>query len=194
MCKRPDSSQEAPAHTPATAATLTDTAQRRLLSALYVRIKDLCSSSRACKEISLRQDRFGMQKGQDCWRTCQAVEMVGTAPSLMARTYSEASVASMGPVITCAPSRLGCARSNISRVSCSMPCVRDAVSCGSCSCADLHSCSSNSCHIHQHMNRTAASLSRTGTQCLVPLPFWTSDLHFSPESAEACSQKLIRAW
>ena len=53
--------------------------------------------------------------------TCQAVEMVGTAPSLMARTYSDARVASIGPVMTCAPSRLGCARSKMSFVSVAIP-------------------------------------------------------------------------
>ena len=73
----------------------------------------------------LRNDTEG-----DPTRTCQAVEMVGTAPSLMARTYSDASVASMGPVMTCAPSRLGCARSKMSFVSCDIPCTLNSFQAG----------------------------------------------------------------
>lgn len=57
---------------------------------------------------------------------CQAVEMVGTAPLLMASTYAEASPASMGPLMTCAPSRLGCALAKISAVSDASPCAAAA--------------------------------------------------------------------
>lgn len=52
---------------------------------------------------------------------CQAVAMVGTAPSFRACTYASVRPASTGPVIIWGPTRLGCALEKISLVSASTP-------------------------------------------------------------------------
>ena len=48
--------------------------------------------------------------------------MVGTAPVFMALTYACASPASRGPLSSCVPSRLGCARAKMAAVSLDTPC------------------------------------------------------------------------
>mmetsp|Transcript_32011 Transcript_32011/g.71134 ORF Transcript_32011/g.71134 Transcript_32011/m.71134 type:complete len:229 (+) Transcript_32011:607-1293(+) len=92
---------------------------------------------------------------------CHAVEMVGTAPSLMALTYASASPASMGPLTSCVPIRLGRALARTREVSSDTPFVNSGLSSPCSRVSSSLSCASSA------TGRTSVKQSLSGKRALM---------------------------
>mmetsp|Transcript_15229 Transcript_15229/g.39201 ORF Transcript_15229/g.39201 Transcript_15229/m.39201 type:complete len:238 (-) Transcript_15229:728-1441(-) len=97
---------------------------------------------------------------------CQAVEMHGTAPLLMASTYAFVIPASMGPVSVMLPMRLGCPRWKMALVS-AASCARNS---GRSS--DESAVSSRCSSFSSLTGRTRVKHSRSGKRCLMEARIW----------------------